>query len=59
MQGWLLLAMAIATSTVAQETELEESVAWSFPDAVHAIEARVGWVEAHRAETHHLPFPTN
>lgn len=39
MQGWLLLAMAIATSAVAQENALEEPMTWNFPDAVHAIEA--------------------
>ncbi|MFZ5843850.1 MAG: hypothetical protein ACOY3E_13245 [Pseudomonadota bacterium] len=48
MQGRLLLAMAIATSAVAQETEPEEPMAWSFPDAVHAIEALDATIESEK-----------
>ena len=46
IQGWLLLAMAIATSAVAQENELEEPMTWSFPDAVHPIEALDATIES-------------
>lgn len=46
MQGWLLLAMVFVTSAVAQGAEQEESVAWSLPDAVHAIEALDATIES-------------
>lgn len=39
MNGWFLVAMFFATGVIAQETEQEGQPVWSFPDAVHAIEA--------------------